>query len=382
MSALALLLGGGYSTGIFDDTFNNGGSGPSSTVYTLGIQRDGKVLVGGPFTQYNGTNVPDRIIRLNADGSLDTDFNIGGTGATASVYSLAIQGDGKVLIGGDFTWYNGANVPDRIIRLNTDGSVDSTFNIGGTGANDIVYTLAIQGDGKVLIGGVFTAYNGADVPDRIIRLNADGSVDSTFNNGGTGANNDVKSLVIQGDGKVLVGGHFTQYNDTDVPDGIIRLNADGSVDTDFNSVGTGANQPVYSLAIQRDGKVIIGGDFTLYNGLDVPDRIIRLNADGSVDSTFNNGGTGADGGVVTMAIQRDGKVLVGGYFTTYNGPVPDRIIRLNTDGSVDSTFNNGGTGADVSVNSLAIQRNGKVIMGGNFTTYNGTDVPDRLIRLQ
>jgi uncharacterized delta-60 repeat protein len=224
-SLALLLLGGGmtYSTGIFDDTFNSGGSGASSYVSALAIQSDGKIIMGGSFTTYNGTDVPDYIIRLNADGSVDTTFNSGGSGASDPVRALAIQSDGKIIVGVVFDSYICWIVPDLFIRLNTDGSVDTTFNSGGSGANSTVRALAIQSNGKVLMGGSFTTYNGTDVPDRVIRLNTDGSVDTTFNSGGSGANDNVRALAIQSDGRVLVGGNFTTYNGTDVPDCVMRL---------------------------------------------------------------------------------------------------------------------------------------------------------------
>ena len=130
-------------------------------------------------------------------------------GLNSYILSIALQGDGKVLIGGWFTTYNGVS-RNYIARLNADGSLDSSFNVG-SGANGFVQSIASQGDGKVLIGGSFTTYNGVS-RNYIARLNADGSLDSSFNVG-SGANSAIRSIVLQGDGKVLIGGWFTTYNE-------------------------------------------------------------------------------------------------------------------------------------------------------------------------
>ncbi len=354
--------------GRLDSTFNPG-TGANNIVWSLALQPDGKILIGGDFNFYNGT-FRNRIARLNADGNLDTSFNPG-VGADFTIYSLVLQPSGKVLIGGSFTSYNGTP-HNRISRLNANGSLDATFN-PGTGVNSTIFSLALQPDGKVLIGGAFTNCNGTP-RNRIARLNANGSLDSTFNPG-TGAGGWVRSLALQPDGKILIGGGFTTFNG--MPrNRIVRLNADASLDATFNPV-TGANNFVGDLLIQPDGKVVIGGGFTSYNGI-ARNGIARLNVDGSLDTTFNPG-TGANGGVSSLALQPDGKLLIGGGFTGYNGTPRNRIARLNADGSLDATFNPG-TGASSSVWSLFLQPDGKVMVGGDFTTYNGTS-RNRIARL-
>ncbi len=296
-------------------------------------------------------------------GTLDTCFPQTGTGFNGSALAFALQPDGKVLVGGNFTSYNGIAV-NRICRLNADGSLDASFS-AGTGFNNAVNILALQPDGKVLVGGFFTTYNGTAV-NRICRLNADGSLDAGFG-AGTGFNNTVYTLALQPDGKVLMGGEFTSYNGTAV-NRICRLNADGGLDASF-SVGTGFNFTVFTLALQPDGKVLVCGNFTSYNGTSRV-RICRLNADGSLDAGFGIG-TGFNNTVLTLALQPDGKVLVGGIFTTYNGIAVNRICRLNADGGLDAGFSVG-TGFNNTVWTLAQQPDGKVLVGGNFTSYNGT----------
>ncbi|MGI4869563.1 MAG: hypothetical protein ACRYFX_00110 [Janthinobacterium lividum] len=410
-----LVLGGGgtltLAASLTLPGFNLTGTGFDGEVTAVLLQPDGKVLVGGSFTTYNDNpTAPARVLRFLADGALDVGFNPGGAGPSGAVRTLAVQPDGKILVGGDFTTYNGTAAPGRLLRLNADGSPDATFNSGGSGFNGTVNVLVRQPDGKALVGGTFTTYNGTAAPGRVLRLNADGSLDATFNhpNGqvGIGANGGgnsvgVNALVRQPDGKVLVGGAFNTYNSAPAPGRLLRLNADGSLDVTFNhpngQVGFGTTGPVNALLLQPNGQVLVGGTFTTYNSnATAPDRLMRLNADGSLDATFNSGGSGFDNGangVRVLLVQPNGQVLAGGTFTSYNGDAsaPDCLLRLNADGSLDTGFNYGpatgisgvvgGTNPSP-VNALALQPDGKLLAGGSFTTYNGNaDAPDNLLRL-
>ncbi|MGD9157308.1 MAG: hypothetical protein PVG39_02785 [Desulfobacteraceae bacterium] len=362
------------------DVYPKYGTGTDYAVYKITIQADGKIIVGGYFTAYNGTS-RNSIARLNTDGSSDATFDPG-TGVMAGISNgviraITIQADGKILIGGAFTAYNGTS-RNSIARLNTDGSLDATFD-PGTGANDVIWDIAIQTDGKIVIGGQFTTYNGTG-RNRIVRINTDGSLDATFNPG-TGANQTILALSIQGDGKIIAGGVFTTYNGTG-RNRIVRINTDGSLDATFNP-GTGANDEVYALSIQGDGKIIAGGAFTTYNGTG-RNRIVRINTDGSLDATFNSGtlfsyviqseiiiqgdgkiiaassdiefirlesdgsldtsfdsGIGTNGNILALSLQADGNVIIGGLFSYYNGILRYNIVRINTDGSIDTNFNYG-----------------------------------------
>lgn len=356
------------SDGVLDASFNPG-TGPNDQVLASTIQPDGKIIIGGSFTAFNGTSL-SHITRLNSDGSLDLSFNLG-TGSNGWVYSVGVRSDGKILIGGAFTIFNGTPI-NRIARLNADGSLDMSFN-PGAGANSSVRTTAIQTDGKIIIGGEFTDFNGTPI-NRIARLNLDGSIDMSFNPG-TGPNSSVETSAIQSDGKITIGGNFTFFNDTG-RNHVARLNADGSYDMSFNP-GTGANSLVGTTAIQSDGKIIIGGLFTVFNGTPI-NRIARLNPDGSIDVSFNPG-TGANGWVQTAAIQPDEKIIIGGEFTDFNGSVRNRIARLNADGSLDLSFDPG-TGANNRVRTAVIQSDGKIIIGGDFTYVNGNS-RNRIARL-
>ena len=366
------------SDGTRDTAFTtNTGTGADSSIETIAIQSDGKILVGGYFTSWNGTAV-NYIVRLNSDGTRDTAFTTNtGTGANSSIETIAIQSDGKSLVGGFFGSWNGTAV-GRIVRLNSDGTSYETLSAFATSTTTCV---AIQSDGKILVGGFFTAWNGITV-GRFVRLNSDGAMDTAFTtNTGTGANSSILSVAIQSDGKILVGGSFTTWNGTTV-NRIVRLNSDGTRDTAFTTnTGTGANTTIETIAIQSDGKIIVGGSFTIWNGATVG-FIVRLNSNGTRDTSFTtNTGTGANTTIVTIAIQSDGKILVGGNFTVWNGTAVGRIVRLNADGTRDTAFTtNTGTGASGGVVSIAIQSDGKILVGGNFGAWNGTTVT-RIVRL-
>ncbi len=357
--------------GSLDSSFNIGsgfgGAGYNGGVSTLAVQADGKMIAGGSFTSMNGTT-RNYIARLNTDGSVDSSFNTG-SGANHYVYASAVQADGKIVIGGHFTLIN--NVwRSNIARLNANGSLDTSFN-PGSGMNYAVWALAVQADGKIVVGGDFTTVNGAGRLN-IARLNADGSLDSGFNPG-SGANNYIYSLALQPDGKILIGGIFGTVNGV-ARNGIARLNTNGSLDTSFNPVANTTR----SIVLQADGKIVIGGQFNTVNGTP-RNGIARLNADGSLDTSFNPG-TGARYGsgsfsatVSTTGLQADGKIIVGGNFTTMNGVVCNGIARLNTDGSLDTSFNPGTGVLDVlyGVSAVVIQPNGKIVMGGPFYSVNG-----------
>jgi len=350
--------------GSLDTTFNIGTGFLTRAINSIVQQSDGKFIVGGDFTSYNGTSI-NRIIRLNTDGSLDTTFSVG-TGFSGIVNSIILQSDGKLVVGGNFTSYNGTS-RSRLARLNTNGSLDTTFSVG-TGFDNIPYSIVQQSDGKLVIGGNFTTYNGS-TRNRIIRLNTNGSSDSTFSTG-TGFGSTVNSIVQQSDGKIIAGGSFTTFNSTN-RNRIARLNTDGSLDVNIFQNNSGFNNTVKFVIQQSDKKLIVGGDFTSYGGTSI-NRIARLNTNGSLDTTFSVG-TGFNNTVNSIVQQSDGKLVVGGNFTSYNGSTRNRIIRLNTDGSLDTTFSVG-TGFDVVIYSVAQQSDGKVIVGGDFSAYSGTTI--------
>jgi uncharacterized delta-60 repeat protein len=323
------------------------------------LQTDGKILVGGSFSSYRGTTA-NRIVRINTDGSIDTTF-VTGTGFNNVTTAISLQTDGKIIVGGIFTSYNGTGA-NRIIRLNSDGSIDGTF-VYGTGFNASVNTTKIQSDGKILVGGTFTSYNGTGA-NRIVRLTTLGAVDGTFVYG-TGFDNSVTDIAIQSDGKIVVTGAFLNYNGTGSVR-LIRLTTLGAVDGTL-VVGTGFNSVPNGVSIQSDGKIIVVGNFTTYQGTSA-NYIIRLTTLGAIDTSFVYG-TGFNNSPVSTEIQSDGKILVGGNFTTYQGTSANYIIRLNTDGSIDTSFAYG-TGFDALTSTIGLNYSQMYIMGA-FSTFQG-----------
>src|SRR5947209_7696786 len=311
-------------------------------------RKNARKLIVIAFGLLVGVALLINVVRVNAaGGDLETTFNPG-TGADNGLQTMVLQPDGKIIIGGYFTSYNGTS-RNYIARVNSNGSLDTSFD-PGTGAGCAVYASVLQSDGKVIIGGCFTDYNGT-TRNRIARLNADGSLDTTFDPGTGADGTTVFTIALQSDGKVIIGGNFNNYNGT-ARKGVARLNSDGSLDTTFDP-GTGADSFVLATALQPDGKIIIGGFFTSYNGTS-RNYIARVNSNGSLDTSFDPG-TGAGCAVYASVLQSDGKVIIGGCFTDYNGTTRNRIARLNADGSLDTTFNRGTGAAATTVFTIALQ---------------------------
>ncbi|MDB5272792.1 MAG: hypothetical protein JWO58_1159 [Chitinophagaceae bacterium] len=345
-----------------DNTFTTG-TAANDTIICMALQPDGKILIGGAFTQFNGTAY-NRIVRLNADGSLDASF-LPGTAANSAINTIVLQSDGKILTGGDFTLFNSVS-QHYITRLNADGSMDTGFTIG-TGATNPVNAIALQSDNKIIIAGDFTGYS-SSLQNGIVRLQTDGTVDHTFSSGSGPAYRSINSVLIQSDGKIMAGGAFTSFNGT-IKNYIVRMNADGTLDNSF-STGFGFDNAVNTILEQADGKFLIGGAFFLLDSLNTT-SLARINADGSSDATFNYE-SGPNERLVAIAVQNDQNILVGGYFNRYNGITCNYIARLTPDGDLDPTFSASGTGANNDVKTIVVQQDNKILIGGGFTMYNGT----------
>jgi uncharacterized delta-60 repeat protein len=325
--------------GKLDSNFNthdNGitGDGFDGAVRTLALQSDGKLIVGGEYLNFNGKPI-SYLCRLNTDGSIDTTFETG-AGFNGKIYTSHIQSDGKIIIGGNFTTYNGGTV-GRLIRLNTDGSRDILFDTSIGAGNAIIYQIVPQIDGKIIIAGSFTAYNGITV-NRIARVLPDGSLDSSFLTG-SGTALTITNVAVQSDGKIILAGNFSSFNGISAGR-IIRLHSDGSPDFTFNT-GTGFNDDCSALFLQSDNKILIGGKYTQYNG-ENNNRIIRLNEDGSKDSDFLTGSGISNGVVYVIKTDVSGNIMVGGSFSdSYNGTEVNRLILLNPNGTLKSDFDIG-----------------------------------------
>ena len=309
-------------------------------------------------------------------GDLDASFQPSVIGDEADIETILVQPDGKILIcGGFLTGVNGTH-HDSIARLNPDGSVDTGFNAQADAEMD---AMALQPDGKILIGGFFTHVNGI-ARNTLARLNADGTLDASFDSG-LGAQSSspdflypVKAIAVQADGKIVIGGDFTSINGV-AHRSLARLNSNGGLDNSFNPAlnNTGPHtQTVHAIIIQTDGKIAFGGNFTDVNGVAL-NSLARINTDGSVDSTFKATGVVDNNAafipVDALALQTDGKILVGGTFSTANGVTrKSSLARLNADGTLESGFNpNLGSFALIGVNevnAIAVQPDGRIVVGG------------------
>jgi uncharacterized delta-60 repeat protein len=329
---------------------------------------DGKILIGGFFHLANGVAIRN-LVRVNSDGSLDTAFNPDGSGPSGNIYAILPVAGNKFLIGGFFSSYN--NVPQSgLVRINSDGTLDGTFNPGGSGVNlgGAAQTVSLQTDGKILIsGGGLVSYNG-NSSINVARLNSDGTFDSTFVSG-------VQPFFVEDvhqtpSGKIFISGSFASYSGVATKH-IALVASNGALDLTFAAnIGTGPDGTgVYGSEVQSDGKILIGGDFQNFNG--VPrNAIARLNADGTLDTSFVPGTNpfGVSSGAEYFSIQTDGKILVSGSFDSVNSR---GVVRLNPDGSLDPGF--APVIADVSGYATSIQSDSKIILTGIFTQINGAD---------
>jgi len=353
------------------------------------VQTDGKILIGGDFTSVDGIGCT-RVARLNADGTFDYNFDPG-IGAAAIVRAIAVQPDGKIVIGGDFTSYDGVSsylistvthTVNRLARLNSDGSLDQTFAMGSAAASSSVYDVVMQTDAAgttlqgILVAGGFSNFAGASpTRPRLVRLDATGAVDATFVTGG-GPNGTVNSIAFQKDtngavAAVLIGGSFGTVASISRGAGLARLSTTGTLDTTvpFNPVAlrTGV---VLSLAPLPNGRLLVAGDFVLIDGV-ARTYLARFDASGNLDGGFV---PNLNAYVNSALAQADGRVVVVGNFTTVNGPTLNRIARLNGDGTTDATFNPG-SGLSAALTFIVPQPDGKLLVGGGATAASPTAAP-------
>jgi uncharacterized delta-60 repeat protein len=353
--------------GSVDSSFKPG-SGAGNDIRALALQPDEKIIVGGRFTTFDGVPMKG-LARLATDGRLETNFS---TEISGSIHAIALQPDGRILVGGDFQRIGGV-VRRRIARLKSDGTLDTSFD-GRAALNRDVRTLALQPDGKIIAGGSFDSAGGR-AHAGVTRFNPSGTRDASFLPG-TGANNMVWSVIVQKDGKIIIAGDFNRFNGVQAGR-IARLNADGSLDESFNT-GSGADATIMTALVLDDGSILAGGNFALFNGEDRK-RIVHLKSNGSIDPAFKPA-IGDDGGVRSIAMQLDGKFIVGGTFFTAGGVGRNYIARINIDGSLDSSFNPGEGPSGGGVWRVLVQRDRKILIAGAFANFNG--IPSgRIVRL-
>jgi uncharacterized delta-60 repeat protein len=416
------------SPGTLDPTFGSGGTllhqfgadnpfGAWSEGFAVAVQPNGKIVTAGVATASSGAN-EILVVRLNADGSLDSSFGTGGVvtrqvgqGASPTSFarSLAIQNDGKIVIAGRASDSNGHGAV-MVARLNPDGSLDSSFNSTGVLVSQQASSLAtspfseadsvmLQGS-KILLGGHARDSHSKD-EFMVVRLNSDGSFDSAFGSGGVvlqqlgsggGGYSDINSLAIQADGKIVAAGAAGVASQQEFL--VARLDgSNGSFDSSFGSggtviqqLGTAAMNPfsvAFGLAVQANGKIVAGGELNDAT-LGQATMLARLNSDGSFDSTFGShgvvstqlgspvGATPAGSYIQNLVLQPNGKIVTAVFASSDTNDL--EVARFNSDGSLDSAFGSGGVvqsvqgaGFNSDPDGLALQPDGKILASGEVS---------------
>jgi uncharacterized delta-60 repeat protein len=371
MAAVGVLAGGltavaaapasaapGDPDAAFNTTMAQNLDQPDSFVDSIAVQTDGKIVTGGDYQGVRPTS--NNLSRFNPDGTPDEAFNANviAMDVDATVWSVAVQPDGKILAAGLMR-----NPGNRLIRLNPDGTLDEEFsnNLGNL-LNGGVWDVRLQPDGKILIGGAFT-----DPANYLARLNADGTPDNTFNNNiGNLLDNWVQETEVLADGSIVAVGEFR------VPTrAVVKFQSDGQLVAGFNAnVGQIFNDDGQSVTVQSDGKILVTGAF------DQPGPLLaRLNSDGTADNAFNNAlanhiTPGFEEGLHVLATPQ--RIVFGGTFAPPIVTPTPFLTSFDYDGNPATTFNDrlATIGLDAEVQWLTQQENGKILVGGGFTAPN------------
>lgn len=368
------------------DTAFDPGTAANGKIEAIVLESGGKPILGGGFTSYNGTT-RNRIARLNANGSLDTGFDPG-IGPNKSVYCLAIQPDGKLLAGGNFNHYNNVSSV-YLVRLNTNGTRDNTFS-APTSFSSLstnkgtwleFYSMLLQPDGKVLVGGTFAYYTSGSSKSHFLLLDSEGRLEEDFYyenlkgqiNGEIG----IRRVIALTNGKLLISGRFTDYSKKISRSCILRIHPNGEPDFSFNP-SRGLGYSGFMGAITSSGKIVVCGDFSTYND-SLVGFLVGLNLDGSLDEEFDTG-SGPNSVVNRVLVQPDGKLIISGIFSSYNGTEREGLARLHSNGSLDNNFVSSPLSQFGDIYDMALQSDGKLIIVGDFTSYGGT-TRNRIARL-
>src|SRR6266481_3841361 len=374
---------------------------------SVAAQRDGKIVVAGCAAVGRAAQVA--LVRYNADGSLDTSFNGSGKLTTAvgagdcHREGVALQSDGKIVVAGD-SFNAGGYSTFTVLRYGADGSLDTSFaesgkvttNVGAK--NGDAESVTMQSDGKIVVAGWFNASNNDFA---VVRYNANGTLDTSFNETGKaaadfGADGYGRSVAMHGDGRIVVTGYTTKSYESKKECALACFKANGSLDTSFNGTGKvttnfggDGNAEGRSVTVQTDGKIVVAG-YATAGGVE-KFALTRYNADGTLDTSFGDSGrvmtdVGISGSNATgVALQKDGKIVVAGYAVNNSGTDYDfACVRYNTDGKVDQSFGDGGKimtsvgQGDGEANSLAVQSDGKIIVAGS--AYAGDDSKFAVVR--
>lgn len=394
----------GEPGGAYDTTFNpddaSANPEPGATpgeVLAMALQPNGQAIIGGSFEYYDEQTTSKSfrtatvygITRLTTNGYLDQTFNANfndaaGVGAGGnSVAAIALDPSGKIYIGGSFSSYdNLPNTVNNIARLNSDGTLDTSFNTG-LGFDGPVNALALDSNGNIIVGGDFGTYQ-TTLCSNIVRLLPSGALDPSFlpnigNGLNYGASDPVSAIAIDHNGNIVIGGEFTNFSGVSLSY-VARLLTNGSVDPSF-APAVGPDDVVNGIAIEPNNEILIGGAFANYNSIS-SSGVALLTYNGGLDTSFVPG-AGADGTVNTVALQPDGEILVGGQFRNFNSVRRMGIARLLTNGWLDTSF------MDTSYNqfagliqaattdpinqvfAMAVQADGNILIGGSFTNIGG-----------
>lgn len=325
------------------------------------VLNSGDITIAGSFNAFDDAQC-NNVCQLDSMGYVNPDMPEQ-LGFDDDVRKIIVQPDGKILVLGKFTEY-GYNEHVHLIRLNSNAEPDSSFSFS---TDDELYDMELLDDGKILIAGDFMSVNGVS-RRTIARLNSDGSTDITFNPGGgaTGGAKTIYDIAVLPDGKILIGGSFTVYNAV-TRKNFARLHANGSIDTSFDPL-TGFDAPVWEIALTSDGKYIIGGEFTKYRGANYK-SIIRLQDDANPDTTFSSIIT--SGNVYALECTEDEKILAGGTFTLSGSP-NNKFVKLNNDGSADASFTSSFT-SNAEVHTIKKIHAGYYAVGGKFEYYDAVN---------
>jgi uncharacterized delta-60 repeat protein len=359
------------------DLLAGNGTAFNNNVTRIVVLPNDHFIVGGSFTAFNGVQA-NRIVQLKPDGSIDSSLATG-SGFDGTVTAIGLDNSGRILIGGNFTHYQGTPVK-KVVRLSSTGVLDQNFNNKVPALTGAINCFAFQG-ARILVGGQFSA--------GILRLNNDGSKDLNFAPG-TGLQivnstltRSANCIVVQPTGNIIIGGSFNRWNGTPVSH-IVGLDANGTqLSTQvFNSAdGFKPGSAVNDMKLQPDGKIVAAGPFSSYGGF-VRKHIIRLLANGDVDTTFNpNGSFEIDAATIhSVAVQSDGRIIAGGAFSLVNTPNM-MMARLNCNGTLDPSFDPGNPGFSASINAVALMGDGRILVGGAFGKYRNLNA-SRIVRLK
>ncbi len=325
------------------------------------VQSDGKIVVMGNFSNFNNVQI-NRLLRINTDGSLDSSFFYR-TGAAYAATDMVIDRQNRIIISGrNALTYNNSRA-NNLIRIMPDGNIDVSFFKSKFW--NTALALDIQQDDKILVTGTDYRVNNTSIYNNVLRLNDDGSIDSTFMmslnyyNSNTGLFKTIKQL---SNGTIIVGGDFPHFRG-EYYKNLVLLNADGSINASLDSTRK-FNGAVNKIIEDQNGKIVVIGDFTHYNG-QLHSKIIRFNSDFTIDATFVTGQGFSTSGVTDILEQPDGKYVVSGPFFWYNQHSSQGVIRIKNNGDVDSSFIRNHQFSSP-IKSMDIQTDGKIVVGGDF----------------